>query len=92
MQMIADIYGVKAIRNKVNGAAAMGSAICVAVATGLYTGYSDAVSHMIEVKDEFTPNMENHKLYEHFNNKAYKDLPKMMEPTLKAIYAGLNEE
>jgi sugar (pentulose or hexulose) kinase len=92
MQMIADIYGVKAVRNKVNGAAAMGSAICVAVATGLYTGFADAVDHMIEVKDEFTPNMANHELYEKFNIGAYRDLPKLMEATLKTVYDGLNKK
>jgi sugar (pentulose or hexulose) kinase len=92
MQMIADIYGVKAVRNKVNGAAAMGSAICVAVATGLYTGFADAVDHMIEVKDEFTPNMANHELYEKFNVGAYRDLPKLMEATLKTVYDGLNKK
>lgn len=91
MQMIADIYGVKTIRNKVNGAAALGSAICVAVATGLYTGYSDAVDHMISIKDEFIPNMENHKIYQRINNQAFKDLPKLMESTLKAVYTGLND-
>ena len=44
---------------------------------------------MIKQKDEFLPNMENHKIYQKINTQAYRDLPKMMESTLKSIYEGL---
>jgi sugar (pentulose or hexulose) kinase len=89
MQMIADMYGVKAVRNTVNGAAALGSAICVAVATGLYPDFATAVNAMVEEKDEFTPNLDNHARYQAFNT-VYKQLPKLMEEPLKAIHQGFN--
>jgi sugar (pentulose or hexulose) kinase len=92
MQLIADMYGVQTVRNKVNGAAALGSAICVAVATGLYSSFGEAVKGMIEERDSFTPDMDRHKLYEMINTKAYRDLPKLMEATLKSIHEGLNNE
>ena len=89
MQMIADMYGVKAVRNTVNGAAALGSAICVAVATGLYPDFTAAVNAMVEEKDEFIPNPDNHAKYQAFN-AVYKQLPKLMEEPLKAIHQGFN--
>lgn len=88
MQIIADMYGVKAVRNEVNGAASLGAAICAAVATGLYKDFDEAVNHMIKQKDEFLPNAENHKAYLKIN-EAYRDLPKMMEETLKTVYNKL---
>lgn len=88
MQIIADMYGVKAVRNEVNGAASLGAAICAAVATGLYKDFDEAVNHMIKQKDEFYPNMDNHKAYLKIN-EAYRDLPKMMEETLKTVYNKL---
>ena len=90
MQIFADMYGVKTIRNQVNGAAALGSAICAAVATGLYDSFDSAVQAMVKSKDEFTPNWENHKIYNQINNGAYKQLPALIENTLKNVYEGIN--
>ncbi len=36
MQITADVFGVTAVRNVINGAAGLGAAICAAVATGHY--------------------------------------------------------
>lgn len=89
MQIIADMYGVKTVRNKVNGAAALGSAICVAVAGGLYANFQEAAKAMVQERDSFQPNAKNHAVYERINAKAYRDLPKSLEATLKAVHEGL---
>lgn len=90
MQIFADMYGVKTVRNEMNGAAALGAAICAAVAAGVHKDFDDAVQHMVRPKDEFLPNMENHRVYDKMNAKAYRELPKMMEATLKAVYEACN--
>ncbi|MBN2850196.1 MAG: sugar kinase, partial [Erysipelotrichaceae bacterium] len=89
MQIFADMYGVKTVRNEINGAASLGAAMCAAVASGVYKDFDEAVGHMIKQKDEFLPNMENHKIYQKLNNQAYRDLPKMLESTLKSVFEGL---
>jgi len=86
MQIIADLYGVKTVRNKVNGAAALGSAICVAVAAGLYKSFQDAAVAMVEERDSFLPDMDRHAQYAKINTVAYRDLPKLLEPALKAVH------
>jgi sugar (pentulose or hexulose) kinase len=90
MQLIADMYGVTTVRNKVNGAAALGSAICVAVATGLYGSFSQAVQVMVEQRDSFVPDPKRHEAYQKINTKAYRDLPAHLEGALKAVHEGLN--
>lgn len=90
MQIFADMYGVKAVRNKINGAAALGSAICVAVATGVYKNFDEAAKNMVKQRDEFIPNEENYKIYNKINSQAYRDLPKLMEETLKTVYDACN--
>ena len=90
MQIFADIYGVKTVRNEMNGSAALGAAISVAVATGLYKGFDEAVNNMVKQKDEFIPNEDNHKKYNKINSQAYRDLPKIMEETLKTVYKACN--
>ncbi|MCL2608943.1 MAG: FGGY family carbohydrate kinase [Treponema sp.] len=83
MQIFADCLGVPTVRNEVNGAVAMGSALCVAVATGLYGNFREAVAAMVKRRDEFTPNPANHKIYVRINEGIYRELPKLMENILK---------
>lgn len=90
MQIFADMYGVTTVRNKVNGAASLGAAMCVAVAAGLYESFEAAADGMVEQKDEFKPNMENYNRYDKMNSKAYRDLPKKMEEALKSVYEACN--
>ena len=51
MQIFADVFGIKAVRNVVNGAAGLGSAICAAVACGAYASFEEAVENMVKIKD-----------------------------------------
>jgi sugar (pentulose or hexulose) kinase len=90
MQIFADMYGVKTVRTEINGAAALGSAICAAVAAGIYKDFEDAVLHMVKQKDEFAPNMENHAKYSKINETVYRSLPGRMEDTLKTVYEAMN--
>ncbi|MDF2656392.1 MAG: sugar kinase [Bacillota bacterium] len=86
MQIFADMYGVKTIRNQINGAAALGSAICAAVAAGIYPDFKEAVQAMVKVRDEFTPNAANHVTYSKIISGAYRSLPEMLEGTLRTVY------
>ena len=86
MQIIADMYGAPTVRNKVNGAAALGAAICVAAATGIYGSFREAVDRMVRKRDEFRPNMDSHRVYNSINEGIYKDLARLMAPALKRAY------
>ena len=85
MQIFADVFGIKAVRNEVNGAAGLGSAICAAVAAGVYPTFDDAVKNMVRIKDSFTPNEENHKLYQRIL-PVYSDITKYTDEILKRTY------
>lgn len=64
MQILADVFNLPTVRNEVNGAAGMGSAICAAVAAGVYESFEEAVEKMVRYKDTFEPDPENVALYE----------------------------
>ena len=89
MQIYADALGVPTARNVINGAVAMGSALCAAVAAGLYKDFREAVDNMVTQRDQFTPNAENHKVYAKINNNIYKELPTMLEGILKQAYEAM---
>ena len=86
MQIVADVFGIRTVRNKINGAAALGAAICVAVATGTYADFAQAVGAMVHQQDEYTPDPENHRVYTTINEGAYRELATMLEGTLGQMH------
>lgn len=74
MQIIADVNGITSVRNEVNGCASLGAAINCAIGLGVYENFAYATEAMVRVKDEFKPNMENHKLYKRVISEVYEDL------------------
>jgi sugar (pentulose or hexulose) kinase len=85
MQIFADVFNIKMVRNEVNGAAGLGSAICAAVAAGVYPDFDEAVKNMVRITDSFTPDPENVKLY---NNiiPIYNSITDHTDPILKETY------
>ena len=74
MQIFADVFGVPARRNLVNGSASMGAAICTALALGIYKDRQEAVERMVRQRDTFTPIPENVALYRRMNQEVYRHI------------------
>jgi sugar (pentulose or hexulose) kinase len=86
VQIIADVFGLPVTRNEIEDAAGTGSAICAAVATGIYPDFDSAAREMVRVKDTFQPDMENHTLYKRLNDEVFRDLTKATDPILEKTY------
>ena len=86
MQIFADVFGVPAERNVVNGAASLGAAICAAVATGAYADFPAAVAGMVRTRDRFLPIEDNVQLYKRVNRGVYHTIRPDVKPVLKRIY------
>ena len=72
MQIFADVFGVPAHRNVVNGSASMGAAICAALALGIYRNRQEAIDNMVRRRDTFTPIKENLERYHKINKEVYQ--------------------
>ncbi|MDW7730083.1 MAG: FGGY family carbohydrate kinase [Bacillota bacterium] len=86
MKIFADVYNLPACRNAVNGAAGLGSAICAALATGVYPDYISAIENMVRIRDTFKPNHDNAALYQRMNEEVYKDITKYTDQILKKSF------
>lgn len=86
MQIVADVYGVTAVRNEMNGCASLGAAINASIGLGVYENFTLATEKMVRFKDEFEPNVENHKLYMRTMNEVYKSLFTENDKLLKHLY------
>ncbi len=89
MQIFADVFNMPVVRNEVNGAAGMGSAICAAVAAGVYGSFEEAVENMVRFKDTFVPNPENVELYEKLV-PIYSGITAHTDEVLKKSYELFN--
>jgi sugar (pentulose or hexulose) kinase len=83
MQIFADVFGVPAHRNIVNGSASMGAAICTALALGVYKDRQSAIEHMVTIRDTFEPIAEHVRLYQAINEQVYRHLAEQTDDLLK---------
>jgi sugar (pentulose or hexulose) kinase len=86
MQIFADVFGVPAVRNVVNGAAGLGSAICAAVATGAYDTFDMAIEKMVRVEKTFSPDKANTTLYHRMNQDVYQLITRATDDILEKAY------
>lgn len=63
VQFRADVCGMTFERMENNEASALGTAVLAAYGVGLYPTVSDAVKHMVRVRDRFVPNPKIHQIY-----------------------------
>jgi len=92
MQIFADVFGVPAHRNVVNGSASMGAAICTTLALGVYKGREEAIEHMVKRRDTFMPIDENVKLYKEINENVYKNITDCTDELLKKSHKIFEEK
>jgi sugar (pentulose or hexulose) kinase len=86
MQIFADVFGIPAVRNEVNGAAGLGSAICAAVAVGAHDTFGEAIDKMVRVRDTFHPIGAHTSLYQRMNNEVYRQITDATDAILKRSY------
>jgi sugar (pentulose or hexulose) kinase len=86
MQIFSDIFGIPAVRNEVNGAAGLGSAICAAVAVNAYDTFGAAIEKMVRIGDMFHPIPAHTSLYEKMNHDVYRHITGFTDAILEKSY------
>lgn len=86
MRIFADVFGLPASRNTVNGSVSLGAAMCAAVGIGLYQNFDEAAEKMIHPRDSFYPDEENHKLYTSINDQVYRHITSYTDEVLKKSF------
>lgn len=85
MQIFADVFGIPAVRSRVNNAAGLGSAICVAVGQGVYGSFDEAVEQMVSWQPPFVPDARNHRLYQEMS-ALYSEIPACTDAIFEKSY------
>jgi len=85
MHIFADVFGVPAVRSKMNNAAGLGSAICAAVGQGVYGSWDEAIDNMVSWEPPFVPNAKNHDLYLRMA-AVYDEVPSLTDKIFERSY------
>jgi sugar (pentulose or hexulose) kinase len=85
MHIFADVFGIPAVRSKMNNAAGLGSAICAAVGQGLYGSWDEAIENMVTWEPAFEPDETNHDLYQAMS-AVYDDIPGLTDKIFERSY------
>jgi sugar (pentulose or hexulose) kinase len=74
MQIFADVFGIPSSRTIGGGGAALGAAICAAVAAGVHPDVDTAVAHMTAERESFAPDAANGEVYRRMADTVYHDI------------------
>ena len=86
MRIFADVFGIPASRSVGNGGASLGSAICAAVATGVYPDYETAAARMTKRRESFAPDLANTEVYRQMNQAVYQTIRDATDEVLERSY------
>ncbi|MDD6193728.1 MAG: FGGY-family carbohydrate kinase [Lachnospiraceae bacterium] len=84
-QITADMFGIPTIRTQTYEVTGIGCAMSAFVALGVFENYQEAVDSMVQKKDVFQPDKEQHKIYE----RLYEDVFKNIYGKLSGLYERL---
>jgi sugar (pentulose or hexulose) kinase len=87
MRIFADVFGVPASRNVGSSGASLGSAICAAVATGVYPDFATAAAAMKRDRESFAPDLANHDVYRRMNETVYRAIHDATDPILEQSFS-----
>jgi sugar (pentulose or hexulose) kinase len=79
-QIAADIFNLPIVRGKTSETSGLGAAILTAFGTGNYSSLDEAITQMVDYKDEFLPNKLHTELYHRLYKKVYRKMYKRLEP------------
>jgi sugar (pentulose or hexulose) kinase len=86
MQIFADVFGVPAARCEGGGGAALGAAMCAAVAAGAHATFEDAVAAMAPAREVLTPSLADGVVYRQMAETVYHDIRSHTDALFERAY------
>jgi sugar (pentulose or hexulose) kinase len=74
MGILADVFGAPTTRNVDGGGAALGAAICAAVATDVHPDFETAVAAMSNQRESFVPDHQRAAVYRRLSDTVYQGI------------------
>lgn len=85
-QIVSDVLGLKVAKAEIDDSS-FGSAMLAGIATGVFSGFEEAVDQCVKLKEVVEPNMDNHQKYERLF-VLYKEI----HDSMASVYHKIAEE
>ncbi|MEG2426599.1 MAG: FGGY-family carbohydrate kinase, partial [Oscillospiraceae bacterium] len=82
-QITANMFGLPVYRIQTYEACGLGSSMVAFVSRGVFKNYDDAIASMVHIKDEFQPDLEEHKIYKRLYSDIFTKIFHKLEPLYK---------
>ena len=86
------MFGLPVSRIQTYESCALGAAVCSFVALGKFRSYEEAIAHMVQIRDTFTPDAKEHELYERIYREVYRRYYRAVTPLHKLLGAITRKE
>ncbi|HMK92669.1 MAG TPA: FGGY-family carbohydrate kinase [Thermoleophilia bacterium] len=86
MRIFADVFGLPAARTVGASGASLGSAVCAAVATGVYPDFATAAAAMAGARETFAPDPANTAVYARMLDEVYTRIRAATDPILERSF------
>lgn len=84
-RIAADIFNIPMVKGRTHETSGLGAAIVVAKGLGMYSGFDDAVAHMVTAETVFDPNPASVKIYRELYSRVYSKMYKVLRPLYTQI-------
>jgi sugar (pentulose or hexulose) kinase len=87
VQIFADVFGIPASRSAGDGGAALGSAVCAAVGTGVHPDFETAVARMTRARESFAPRPADTETYRRLGESVYQRIREATDAILERSHS-----
>lgn len=91
-QITANMFGLPVYRTQTHEVCGVGSSIVAFVKMGIYPNYDEALKNMVQIKDEFIPDIEEHKIYHSIYTEIYCKMFKNLAPLYEKLHNIISKE
>jgi sugar (pentulose or hexulose) kinase len=84
-QITASQFGLPVYRTQTYEAGGIGASLCAFLAKGVFSSYEEGLSRMVQIKDEFLPNKEDHEIYQELYERIFTKLFTKLSPLYEEI-------
>jgi len=85
LQITANLFNLPVERPHTYETSGLGAAMAVAVGTGVYSNFPEAVDSMVRFQTRFEPQADQVAIYEQLFQQVYRKLYKQLRPSYRAI-------
>jgi sugar (pentulose or hexulose) kinase len=89
-QITANMFGLPTYRTHTYEATGLGSSMVAFVAMGIHKDINEAASKMVRIKDEFKPDLNEHKLYKYLFKDVFSKVFDKLLPLYKTYEEHIN--